>query len=135
MDEREIRTKVVAAVLFIVVLGGFGGLLLIGGTATNREVRHIKNLPVLDRAAFQALAPGEDALVTGVLQGNETLVEDLVLYKCETWDRRYVGKYHRPESYWRVTEQLVPSLTLSLPGGELKTAAKLDTHLRTIPYE
>jgi len=123
--ERKQENRKGAAGCAIVALF-FAGALFYVAAYNSRAAKRIQNLPDLDLAALQLLPPGEDGLVTGVLQGNIPLVEDLVLYECEIWgsDEYTDSDGVRIRGYrWTTVDRLIPPLVLFRPDGKVRTAA------------
>jgi hypothetical protein len=91
---------------------------------TERYQRRIESLPVVDAAAFQAIDPGQDVIITGILDGN-TSPSGLVAYARE----RYEVSYSEPDEYsdggyrgrWQELDQTVPGLTIRVDDKEVNT--------------
>lgn len=85
-----------------------------------KEHSWVSGLPSHDVASFSSLKVGEDALMSGVLSGNETLDNnDLVAFTVQIWeveaeDRTFEGEWEDEKVDW-------PALQISVEGGQIRT--------------
>ena len=90
------------------------------------EWRRIQNLPELTASSLASTATGEDVVITGTLDGNETVVEDLVAYQREVWDVTESTDEDGNTEYegsWDTVETNVPTLTVNISGGAVTVIA------------
>jgi len=92
------------------------------------EWRRIEGLPELDATAYNAVATGEDVAITGTLIDNPAQTDDgLVAYVQEEWDVSISSSSDdsdsEPSGSWKTVDTVVPPLTLSVAGGNIKTVA------------
>jgi hypothetical protein len=91
------------------------------------EWRRVERLPVLDAAAVEALAPGEELVITGHLDGNDPLTEDgLVAYVRDVWNVEPPDPDEdedQPDGTWVRDETVAPSLQIAVAGGTIMTAS------------
>jgi hypothetical protein len=88
-------------------------------------VRRIASYPVLVGPGFEAMAPGEQAVVVGVLEGNAPREPELLLiaFARERWDvSRDAPDRGGYSGYWHELETDVPGLVISLDGATIHTA-------------
>ncbi|HEC22110.1 MAG TPA: hypothetical protein ENI95_04230 [Chloroflexi bacterium] len=94
------------------------------------EWRRVNNLPQLDAEAYAALPAGEEALITGTLQGNQALTDDgLVAYIREIWEVEPPdpdSESEEPKGAWRLEEKAAPALTIAISGGTVITVPNAD---------
>jgi hypothetical protein len=119
------------AILLLIGLGFFWlvllaiglGLLYLGFYEAS-EARHIASYPVLVGPGFQAMAPGEHAVVVGVLEGNAVLEYELVALAREQWDLHGGGRDTGPSGSWHDLETRMPGLAVSLDDDIVHTAGR-----------
>jgi len=94
------------------------------------EARRIASYPVLVGPGFEAMAPGEHAVVVGVLEGNAVLEHGLVAFSREQWnvERHEWGPDAEDRDTWsgswRSLETRMPGLAVSLDGDIVHTAGR-----------
>jgi len=99
------------------------------------QASSLSRLPVMDAAAVDAAAPGDELLFTGVLTGNTSLLDasSLVAYTAEEWDVTAPSgdSYSdaEPHGVWKVVETVVPALTLDLSGQPVSVRAASNARL------
>ena len=96
------------------------------------EGRRIARLPLLDAREYALATPGTLVAITGVLRDNEprTLYE-LVAYRVDEWRVNREDKEESdlddlnndPGGWWRTIQVVIPSLTVAVDGGTVRTAA------------
>ncbi|MBT3390530.1 MAG: hypothetical protein HN413_08970 [Chloroflexi bacterium] len=84
------------------------------------EARRIEQLPLMDAATVTSSAPGDELLVTGILQG-EALpdVNNFVAYKVDEWQVRQDTSEtsdSQPSGSWQRIETRIPDLRLDVGG-------------------
>jgi hypothetical protein len=112
------------------------------------QAGRVARLPLADAAAVRAAAPGEDLLVTGILEGNTPLLEapPLVVYAEERWVVTATGGEDdegsgEPFGRWQSQVVRVPELSLTVGGEavriEATSGARLSGALRetVVPAE
>ncbi|MBN1430359.1 MAG: hypothetical protein JXB07_18460 [Anaerolineae bacterium] len=93
------------------------------------EWRRIEGLPELDAAGYTAVSTGDDVAITGTLVDNPSQTDDgLVAYIQERWDVSRPSSSDndsnsRPTGSWTTIETVIPALTISIAGGNIKTVA------------
>jgi hypothetical protein len=91
------------------------------------EWRRVEHLPQLDAGAYEALAAGEEMVITGSLQGNAPLTEDgLVAYIRDQWNVTPPDPSQdedQPDGDWSRIETAAPALVIAVPGGTVMTAS------------
>jgi hypothetical protein len=91
------------------------------------EWRRVEHLPLLDAGAYEALAAGEEMVITGNLQGNTPLTEDgLVAYIRDEWNVTPPDPSQdedQPDGDWARIETAAPALVIAVPGGTVTTAS------------
>jgi DNA-binding transcriptional regulator YiaG len=109
--------------IFVALLfGSIGLFLLYLGLKASFEARRIASYPVLVGPGFKAMAPGEHAVVVGVLEGNAPREPELLLvaFAHERWD--VSGHGTDSSGLWHHLETHVPGLVISLDGDIVHTA-------------
>jgi hypothetical protein len=95
------------------------------------EWRRVQRLPELDAAAFEALASGEELVITGRLDGNSPLTEDgLVAYVRDVWNVEPPDPEQdedEPDGTWVRDETAAPALAIAVQGGTVYTASSTST--------
>lgn len=117
------------AIFVLIVVGIFWLVLLAVGLGYLRqglnaasEARRIASYPVLVGPGLEAMAPGEHAVVVGVLEGNAVLEYELVAFAREQWDVRE-GRDSASGS-WHDFETNVPGLAISVDGDIVHTVRR-----------
>lgn len=123
-------TGVIALVAVSVCIFGCGAMMAFVLSPKNAlEWRHIESLPVLDATSYEALKPGDEAAITGTLDGNEPITPDgLVAYEKDQWNvsksdatSSSSSSPSAPSGSWDVVEINAPQLNLTVSGGAIKT--------------
>lgn len=93
------------------------------------QAYRISRLPVMDAAAVEAAAAGDEILITGVLAGNAPLLDgfSFVTYSVEEWEVTVPSSDDdggaEPHGTWKSVETVVPELILDLSGQPVPTRA------------
>jgi len=109
-------------ILAVIALASGLILLIFISPGEARKANRIGSLKEADLATFQALAPGQDVVVTGVLTGNAELDYGLVAYHRYRW-RISTDSDDKEVGGWRPDMLMAPALTISMPGGQVTTTA------------
>jgi hypothetical protein len=107
------------------------------------QAGRVARLPLADAAAVAAAGPGEDLLVTGVLEGNTPLLAEgppLVVYAEERWVVTVPGGEDgegsgEPFGRWQSQVVRVPALTLAVGGEPVRIEATSGARLSGALHE
>ncbi len=120
--------KLSAAALFAFLVLGCGAL-----TAFVLAPRQallawrMSRIPPMDAAAVETLAPVEDVLLTGVLEGNPSLAHHFVAYTLERWEAKDAN---RPsDGRWVDAERVFPDLQLVVQGQPVLVQSSAEVRL------
>lgn len=133
---RERRNLVLAVMIISAACCICGGLMAFI-MAPNQAIQtsRIARLPLMDAEMVNGAAAGEPILVSGVLAGNEPLIEstNLVAYSEERWDVTIPtgGEDLSGDPYgrWQAVGTIVPNLILNLNGQSLIVIAANNVRL------
>jgi hypothetical protein len=119
-----------------IILGGFAFTACLLGTGIyftfvasptgSAEIDRLEKLPDLTAGNLASVSPGEEYIVTGILEGNEPqIIIGFVAYYTETWG--YEKKYYfrsPPKLQWKwyLSGIGMPPLTITLDDGPITTA-------------
>jgi hypothetical protein len=116
------RDAVIVGLGFILV-GGLLAFLVAPSVAGDRAAA--RSALVVDAAAFESVASGEDVAVNGTLVENLAIEGEAVLLVREQLQRVRNGDNSRWE--WEHLERTIPGLVIQIPGGIARTTGEVGT--------
>ena len=127
-DSSAVKFNLLAAFLVAAIFAGFGAYCSLSVYPSHvKRSESLKKIPVLESfGAFRELSQGDKCVLNGRLKANPVIVEErnFVAFILYEWDVRTTDDQDNPtKGSWIEIEAKIPSLTIEIDSGEVKTTS------------